>query len=795
MSALSYTECEIDRGVVASARSTFEELHATISGRSGEYNTITQPVKGEFSDQIGQGLSDAAEANHSAWSSSMMACIHAYGVLDKISTDVQWYEDRIEEIKGNLSTALGNNAEPDNLNIVQQIVDSHNLEAERAWRDLETRCDETEERLRGGPTPENIRALAEGGHLGEDGLVGFYTTNDLNYFYVDEDNAEEIASHIRDAVLSGDRASIEKLEENPEFLALIGNVVARGQTAQQNGDQLMDGEIEFLETLFGDLSAVDSDDPGFLAFMDQVNSSEHISDSLRGDISRNLANSMLVLSDENIGGGMDRLPQDVVDVLDVPDFPDVNTLHHDSELPGFMDAYSDWGKPFTTLSNFLDSAGPGMQGGTEFSTTLMGTVAATLDVPYFAAGEPGDEHFQNVIDVASRNDEANYIILTGEDFEGNEFQHHESHGDLTPEKILETFYTHNWPDDGAAVSGITDWIGQSRGVDVGGVTDEIRGTALASLMGMLDDEDFRNGIFGTGHSVEDEEGLTWMDVSAGHLNGELAEGFGDIFLAYMDEFAETDGVGEEGGVTTGWNSDLGTVELSPESRLAFTQIIAGDPDAAARIYEAVLVNTGETMAEYASNTGERSHIPTVLAGSLQGLVEEALANESITRGLQHGEAADYQNKVNGAAIDLIGGAAGDAQVPGIVVEIAKFAAKEALEIPRHEAEQNVETLGDWATNERMQGFAISALAHGDPELMDRLAELGIAQEDPNGDLYVPVDHSEWDVQTSAGVLATEFDRVDELEWTDSEGTTANAVHNFLNSFGDNGSKWEDVSIR
>ncbi|OLT25334.1 hypothetical protein BJF83_23115 [Nocardiopsis sp. CNR-923] len=60
---------------------------------------------------------------------------------------------------------------------------------------------------------------------------------------------------------------------------------------------------------------------------------------------------------------------------------------------------------------------------------------------------------------------------------------------------------------------------------------------------------------------------------------------------------------------------------------------------------------------------------------------------------------------------------------------------------------------------------------------------------------MPVEHEEWDVETSAGVLATEFDRVDELDWVDDEGSTANAVYNFLSAFGNNGSKWDDVSIR
>ncbi|MEU0491581.1 hypothetical protein ABZ249_20300 [Nocardiopsis sp. NPDC006139] len=66
MSALSYTECEIDRGAVASAREAFAELHSLIIGRSGGYNTITTHVGFEFSDMIAENLWIAAQENQFA---------------------------------------------------------------------------------------------------------------------------------------------------------------------------------------------------------------------------------------------------------------------------------------------------------------------------------------------------------------------------------------------------------------------------------------------------------------------------------------------------------------------------------------------------------------------------------------------------------------------------------------------------------------------------------------------------------------------------------------------------------
>src|SRR5699024_9981334 len=122
------------------------------------------------------------------------------------------------------------------------------------------------------------------------------------------------------------------------------------------------------------------------------------------------------------------------------------------------------------------------------------------------------------------------------------------------------------------------------------------------------------------------------------------------------------------------------------------------------------------------------------------------------------------------AIDILGGIGADAGAPGFAVEIAKYVAKESLEIQENETGERAQTLGEWAHNEKMKGFAISALAHRDPELMEHFIEEEIAREDENGDPYVPVDHTEWDVLTSAGVLATEFDRVSGNEWADGESS-------------------------
>lgn len=799
MTALSYNECEIDRGKLSSARQSFEDLHAKISGRSDEYHTITEPVGFQFSDLIGESLRSAATENKSSWSSAMMACTHAFGVLNMISDAVKTYEDKIADIKARLDEKLASLDEPDNMTAVNNAVEPFNQEAKEAWRKLENECDTAQDTLREGPTAGNIRMLAEAGHLGDTGLIGFYTTEDLDYFAVDPDQAELIASHIEHAVLDGREGSIDALENDPEYLALVANVVDRALRARNNGEKLSNNEIKFLETLFSELSETRMPEDGFLTFIDHVNESEHIGDQLRDDINRRLANGVLVLSDESLGGGMDRLPPDVVDAANGQEPPESGSVPKSSG--GSLD--DAWQKEYAKLGSFLASSGPGVQGGTEFSATLLATSANHLKSfpePYV---DQDDAAHQDIIEVASRNEEANHILITGKDFDGDTYEYNANNQGLTPEDALGALYSHDWDDDGEALSGITDWLARSdAGAD--GVSDANRDSGLIGLVQLFEDKDFKANVFETSHSVTDDDGIEWLNASGGHVNTKVAESFGDIFLENMDIFADPDGLDDKS-QSTEWNERQQEVELSADGRLSFTQFMAGDPDTAANVYREVLLNGAETMEEYATNTGDREHKPTMEAGTLQGLVERAVTLEAETRETNHEEEVDFQSKVIDNTVSILGGGGGDLNVSGVVVETAKFMAKEGLTPDKHDADPNVTTREEWDSSERMKTLSVATAASGDPDLMQELKNRGIAKENDSGELYVPLDHTEWEGVENAdeskgewngdnkvGELAEQYTGVADSEWPDGESKTSDAVFEFVKNFETQRAKWSEV---
>lgn len=180
------------------------------------------------------------------------------------------------------------------------------------------------------------------------------------------------------------------------------------------------------------------------------------------------------------------------------------------------------------------------------------------------------------------------------------------------------------------------------------------------------------------------------------------------------------------------------------------------------------------------------------AASLQGLVEVALLNESVIRGSNDEDFIDYRNRVNGAAINALGGIAGDQDVSGLIVEIAKTAMGEAFRVSGEPAEPRVEVNGDWVDSERMMGYALGAAAERDPELMEELEEEGIARRNGSGEIYVPPDHSTWGLSGSDSLLSQYYSDIDDLPWPDGESDTREAVEDFIRDFQKTGNKWGNV---
>ncbi|MFB8770593.1 hypothetical protein VSQ78_23070 [Nocardiopsis alba] len=622
-------ECDIDSGSVDSARQDYDNLFSKISGRSGEYNLITEPVSFDFSGLVAENLRSAANENQSAWQSSLSACSLAFGVLSEVYEAVVEYDEKLDDIQARYSSYvknLGDTLQPDSITVMQ----SFQTEADTALTNLRTRCDWAEEKLESGATPESMRALAAAGHFGEYGQIGYYINEDLNYYHVDETQAETIAVHLRDGVLEGRGGSIEALEDNPELLALITNVALRANTAERNGEKLTDGEIAFLETIHDELEIGED---GFLDFLDQVKSSEHISDSLREEINRSLANGTLALSNEAVGGGVDLLPDEIQGTILGPPGINADALLNGGDPQDYMDNYNDWGSRFSSLSDYLGSSSPGIKCGTEFSTTLLATTANNVIFADFYPDGPGDSTYQKILDVAARNPEANNIMLTGKDFDGNVYEHHEKNEGITPEFFLEAIYTRDWPDDGQAASKVTDWISDFSASD-----DEEKqdwaGEAAASLISILteepeDDKD-KNPFLFTGVEIEDNP-----SVAVTELNPELAGALADVYMTYLDDLTVNHSGDTGYGEPSVERDDYALFHEGGENVLLvnsndkerFIQLLVANDDMAPNIIAVTEAQERKIIEEVLLGDGTHMGTPGRQAAALRTILDNALIQE------------------------------------------------------------------------------------------------------------------------------------------------------------------------
>ncbi|SIO85022.1 hypothetical protein [Nocardiopsis sp. JB363] len=773
----SPTPCEIDTGKLDQAADDMLEIVGRITGKSGDLESLFTAAALEFSDLIAENLQSTANENHSAWTSALTTCWHVWGVVTKWSGDVERYKARIASLQEEWDAAVGNNfgfPEDDagGIEARRALAGALNDRAQGHWETLEGEAEDNSDNLKGGPTVSNLRELVDSGVLG---FAAYNSTRQIMYYPSTFDTGTRDAENMAD-YLTGEK---ELDDEYYRLLEQLAALTALAAEAKRNGEHPRGYELEYLEEFYASLE--EEVEGGVVELPGQFDD-ENLSDEQREQALGTLGDGLLVLSDEAVGGGYDSVPASIQYVLEGPDFST------DQSGRGALNILQNWRDQAEGLGELLVHSDETLEGGAEFSARVIDTVSREVDrISNLATSHTQDDNDMSILlDVATRNDDANYALLTGEYPEGVDVDlpWEGSSADSRREKALEHLYTHEWGDDGAAVRKITDWIADGPAAGDDDTEGEHRETALMALMELMVDSEFEDSLFNTGSHVDDGD-VTWHNVSASHLNSELADSFADIFIAFQDDFANTDGI--PGNVEIGLGEGI---EITDEARMAFTRFAVGDPDAAAKIYGESLLTTAEAMEEYATNTGERTHGPAHSAASLQALVEVALLNESTMREANDQEFAEYRNKVNTAAINLIGGAAGDKGASGLIVEIGKAIAGEAFAVSDESGKPHVGVNGEWVESERMMGYALGVAAEQDPELMAVLEEEGIAKKDGSGDIYVPPDHVDWEISGSESALSDHYHRIDERDWPDGESDTRDAVEDFIGAFDRTASKWE-----
>lgn len=226
------------------------------------------------------------------------------------------------------------------------------------------------------------------------------------------------------------------------------DALARGEKI----DSLPQGTYDYLNNLYNTAGR-----DGILDLADDLRDREAAGDPNAASRLDGLANGLLVLSNENIGtgestGGYERVP---------PAIRDLVTWSHDY-VPGGSNYYESRTNylDMQRFGEFISESNPGYQAGTEFSLDLHQAAANYVDLLDSGQidGLVGDDKrdpfsttASQLFDIGVRNEDASYALLTGTSPGGGELGFHR-------DSVLMPLMTHEWPDDGANVGRLVDWI-------------------------------------------------------------------------------------------------------------------------------------------------------------------------------------------------------------------------------------------------------------------------------------------------------------------------------------------------
>ncbi|MCY9786318.1 hypothetical protein KIK06_20705 [Nocardiopsis sp. EMB25] len=673
-----------------------EVLNSRVLGRADDLQGGFDSAATQFTDVIGWDIKNLSEEDQQHWRDAAVTVTYVASVAEMWADMIEefkdewgaqvsdWHNDRrakegdvpgkyqdavitatYPEADGFLWTDWGAGDEAKCRELydgLKSTRDSLVTREETNWQKLQDNAADIREMLEQGPTPANVQRLIDAGNAD----WAFYNLDPARFAQlIDEnlltdENAREWAEELN-GYWSGDKPLDERYEELMALMAMIGTNARRGQ---ENDTPLNSREVDFLEEFYGQLEEEHTNGdglglgilalPGLMAESDMTDEERERALGVLGD-------GLLALSDPNLGGGYDKLPQSFRTAVE-------SSLPVDYDENGIPYTPVTLGDDLKSLSALLAHTDEDLEAGYGLSTNLHLSMGAFLDnwgdTPDPDGIMPSSEQMAALIDVASRNEDSNYFMLTGTHL--NPEPGIDYHDDMRAQ-ALEGTLTYEWHDDGATARQLIDWVHEDLNSD-----DPLEvsraGRAFAGFMETLTDPDMHDALVNTGVDVTEGEN-EYSDASFTQFNGELADGLADIFDAYIYSFADSDVLQDNEPVTGVGNFEPGRnfVSMGPEERAMYMQLLMGNDETAGRVVNSVDVYQQiEAAAYFESGQDEETARG---GGQLQALLEEALRRESADRTADLDEQIDRETQITEF---IVGEATGlSEKIPVIGAAVAK----------------------------------------------------------------------------------------------------------------------------
>ncbi|WP_146223298.1 hypothetical protein [Nocardiopsis sp. L17-MgMaSL7] len=603
-----------------------EELHAftaRILGRANDLHGSFDDTAQQFSEVLKWSIENFSEDDQALWSDVSANMSFCAAIVENWKDTVKTYKDerlriinRWNEEAPTLAADLDKappmiqfmwNDSPAEAaeKALEALKNELEDEESTAYRLLKDTGDQLSDDLKSGPTVEAVGRLMEGGYVtwSQFNLGG--SVSDLPEDVDPEEMAESIVPYV-----NGDK---ELDDDYYEMLAVLSGIGWRAERANSGDGENMDpADMEFLKEFYDQLEdSIGVADLARLAPMDEFMGAEDAAPLLAA-----LGTGILVLSDQRLKHGDDSVPGGYHDlpasvraaVEGDPDF-------------GMRDI--DW----EAVGNLFGHVPEGVEGGRGLSLTLGLTIGHELDSqdPYFISDE-NLEHMQAALEVATRNTDANADMISGP---GDWFEHPrlgDIHEDEKRQAAFEAILTREWPDDGAAASGYTDWILEAK-QEAGDDSRAVDEVAKDLIEFLTDDERYERMTDLTGGMYSDHFGQSGLSFT--QVNNEMGKGLLGVYGAYVDAFSLNPE--DEGRVTI--SESNGALLMGIEERERFLEFVAGDEESAVAmvaitemyidgLVEGMFFDGDEEVS--ARNAGEH-------ANRLNEVVNQALVSEAHSR--------------------------------------------------------------------------------------------------------------------------------------------------------------------
>jgi len=583
-------ETKANEAVVRANSEQLFGLAGRITGRGTDLKGTIDKGAMEFSSLVADPIESVNGDNAKVWQEGTQASFFGGTVLGQWAGEVETFTTALEALEERYRTGLnkifeiGTGGPGEGAASTGRLQAQDNLEAEltrEATRLREAFDSDTEKRggqMANGPTPEVLKELVTDGDMG---WAGWNLWGAKAPVPLDAKDGEKLAEMLAAKLRDGDKLTDADRELLIQLQALAGHAL----WMQKNGGDLTKNELGFLKALYNGL---DTDKRGYEkpfhgdSLLLQIPGWLKDGGYSEGDIElvqEALGGGLLAVSDEGIGGGFGMLPSDVQNILNAEVDPDFHDIPAGEGAEGF------WRNQFVPLAALLGAAPATIKGGMEMSAKL------TLRSAEYSSmlDETEDiEPLQDLLDVSTRNHEANRAILEGG-------YRNEKYGADTPEFVLrQLFGKQDWTDKGEAASSLIDWIPESAKSE-DAYERELAGYSAAALIDITtnttESSHFKDTAFefftNAGGEIGDDKA-----APMGQRNPFVAQAMGEVAGTYLDSWGKFD---PGKGLTTEWS--LGHLSVDHNDRSRFFQLIAADPTARGRLGDDIL-------AQLAMNAGD-----------------------------------------------------------------------------------------------------------------------------------------------------------------------------------------------